>query len=48
MMKRIGVQLAFGHALDATIYTLEKDTPPTALAAGHNPKDIFQNRWKRL
>ena len=47
-MKKIGLQLAFGHALDATLYTLEKHTPATALAVGHNPKDVFQNRWQRL
>ena len=48
MMKKIGLQPAFDHALDATLYTLEKHTPATALAVGHNPKDVFQNRWQRL
>ena len=48
MRKKIGLQLAFGHVLDATLYTLEKHTPATVLAVGHNPKDIFQNRCQRL
>ena len=48
MMKTIGLQPAFDHALDATLYTLEKHTPATALAVGHNPKDVFQNRWQCL
>ena len=48
MRKKIGLQLAFGHALDATLYTLEKHTLATALAVGHNPKDVFQNRWQHL
>ena len=48
MMKKIGLQPAFGHALNAAFHTLEKDTLCTTLAVVHNPKDIFQNRWQRL
>ena len=44
--EKIGLQPPFGHALDGALYILEKDTPATALAVGHNPKDIFQNRWQ--